>query len=120
MTLRIDQNRPYGEIHPPLDGAFFEQDGKMFDQDGVLLSKAGADKGAAKSAPSSSKEAKTTKSTTEAAPTDLAAWVRGEVKAPFFTVKKAALAQFPDIDTTNAGTLKAGLIANGVGKAEAE
>jgi len=120
MALRLNENRPYGTIHPPLDGAYYEQDGQFFDHEMVALNKAGADKGAAKSAPSSSKEAKTTKSTTEAAPTDLAAWVRGEVKAPFFTVKKAALAQFPDIDTTNAGTLKAGLIANGVGKAEAE
>lgn len=115
MTLRLNDDKPFGTIHPPMDGAYYEQDGKLFGHDKMLKSNAGADKGAAKSAPSSTSEAKTTISTTEAEPTDLAAWVRGEIKVPFFTVKKAALAQFPDIDTTNAGTLKAGLLANGIG-----
>lgn len=105
MTLRLNESRPYGSIHPPLDGAFYEQDGKLFGHDMVLLSKAGADKGAAQSAPSSSKAK--TDNTTQAAELDLDAWARGEFKAPWFAVKKAALAKYPDIDTTNAATVKA-------------
>jgi hypothetical protein len=112
MALRLNEDKPFGTVHPPMDGAYYEQDGKLFGHDKLQLGKAGADKGAAKSAPSSTSEAKTE---TEYAPVDLSAWVRGEIKTGFFKVKAAALAQFPDIDTTNAATLKAGLVANGIG-----
>lgn len=107
MTLRLDQKRPYGEIHPPLDGAFFEQDGKMFDQAGVLLSKAGAAKGAAQSAPSSS-EANTTQTTTSAE-LDIDAWAEGKVKAGWFAVKRAALTKYPGITVENQAALKSAL-----------
>lgn len=117
MTLRLNESRPYGSIHPPLGGAFYEQDGKLFGHDMVLLSKAGADKGAAKSAPSTS-QAKTN-NTTQAADLDLDAWAKGEIKAPFFAVKKAALAKYPDIDTTNSETIKAH-IANLAGEPEGD
>jgi hypothetical protein len=115
MTLRLNESRPYGSIHPPLDGAFYEQDGKLFGHDMVLLSKAGADKGAAQSAPSSSKA----KTTTQPEDVDLQAWARGEIKPPFFAVKKSALAKYPDIDTTNAGTIKA-YLANLAGEPEGD
>jgi hypothetical protein len=105
MTLRLNENRPYGSIHPPLDGAFYEQDGQLFDQNKVALNTAGAVKGAAKSAPSSS-EAKKVSQTSEI---DLDAWAKGEVNAPWFAVKKAALAKHPGIDTANADALKAAL-----------
>ena len=112
MTLRLNEDKPFGTIHPPTDGAYFEQDGKLFGHDKLQLGKAGADKGAAQSAPSSTSEAKTE---TEFAPVDLAAWLRGEIKPPFYKVKEAAREQFPDIDTTNAGTIKARLVAEGIG-----
>lgn len=111
MTLRLNEDKPFGTVHPPMDGAYFEQDGKLFGHDKMQLGKAGADKGAAQSAPSSTSEA----NDEPPAETDLDAWVRGEIKVPFFLVKRAALAKFPDIDTTNAGTIKARLVAEGIG-----
>lgn len=111
MALRLNENRPYGTIHPPLDGAYYEQDGQFFDHEMVALNKAGADKGAAKSAPSSSEAKKTT--TTEATEIDLDAWAKGKVNAPWFAVKNAALAKYPGIATANAAALKAALAAQG-------
>ena len=111
MTLRLNEDRPFGTIHPPMEGAHYEQDGKLFGHDKVLMSKAGAAKGAAKSAPSSS-EANNTPQPEEL---DLAAWMRGEIKPPFFAVKKAVLAKYPDIDTTNTATIKAALAELGEG-----
>lgn len=116
MTLRLNENRPFGTIHPPMNGAYYEQDGELFDHEKVAMRKtAGAAKGAAKSAPSSSEA---NRNTSQASDLDLDAWVRGEVKAGWFAVKKAALAKFPDIDTTNAATVKARLVAEGVGGGE--
>ncbi len=37
FSIKIDAKRPYGEIHPNLDGALFEQDGLFFDAAGLLL-----------------------------------------------------------------------------------
>jgi hypothetical protein len=107
MTLRLNESKPYGTIHPPVDGAFYEQDGKLFGADMLELGKAGATKGAAKSAPSSS-EAKKDSQVTDV---DLDAWAKGEVNAPWFAVKKAAHAKHPGIDTSSAAALKAALAA---------
>lgn len=35
--LMLDKDRSYGEIFPPLDGAYFEQDGFRFDHAGALV-----------------------------------------------------------------------------------
>lgn len=37
---KMDRAKSYGEIHPPLDGAFFEQNGLMYDHRGEILTSA--------------------------------------------------------------------------------
>jgi len=44
---------------------------------------------------------------------DLMAWVKGEKKWPFYAVKKRAIAEYPDIITTNSQTIAAGLVTAG-------
>lgn len=35
--MKLDKTRPYGTIHPPHNGAYFDQDGILFDAQGHPL-----------------------------------------------------------------------------------
>lgn len=37
MSKKLDKSRPFGAIHPPYKGAFFEQDGYFFDHEGNVV-----------------------------------------------------------------------------------
>jgi hypothetical protein len=137
---RFDPDRDYGTIHPFWNGAGYYQDGHYFSpqkdflfSDGSIPSAASTPAGASVPA---AKEAQNTHSATESAikdnseattnektetlsqsqsgEIDMAAWGRGEVKAPFFAVKKAFTAQFPGVKITNAESIKAALKDAGV------
>lgn len=79
---KLDKDAPYGEIHPPHDGAFFQQDGKFFDAEGNYVRGGAGDKGAAKAAPASSNAADP-----EDDRIDYVAWYKGEQKVGFFKIK---------------------------------
>lgn len=119
MTPTFNASKPYGTISPHYSGAGIVQGDHYFAPNGDYLfsEKGGGDRwteggkkkaGAPAPASSSSPEAKT----------DLAAWARGEVKIPFFTVKKLVSEAHPEIDTTNTKTIKSGLVSAGVVTAE--
>lgn len=127
---RLDKSRHFGTIHPPYHKAMFEQDGHYFGGSGDYLFsqgqdpsrasagkvKAGAPAPASQPAPSS--PAAPTTPPSNPAPhadgPDLVAWAKGEIKLPFFTVKKTVGEAYPNIDTSNAKAIKAGLVEAGV------
>lgn len=105
---RLDKNRSFGTIHPPENGAYFDQDGCLFGHDGRFLSGPARARGAAKSAP---EPAPVRKEEPEDEAVNLVAWARKEKNYPFFKVKEAMLKAFPGADVTNAKTIIAALIA---------
>lgn len=121
MTPTFNKNAAHGTISPPYDGAGLVQGVHYFAANGEYLfsQKEGGDrwteggKKAGASAPASSSVP-----ATQNGELDLAAWARGEVKAPFFTVKKIVAKTHSDIDVTNTATIKAGLVSAGVVSAE--
>lgn len=121
MTPTFNSSKPYGTISPHYDGAGLVQGDHYFAPNGDYLFSQkdggerwteGGKKRAGAPAPASSPAQK------EGETTDLAAWARGEVKIPFFTVKKLASEAHPDIDVTNTASIKAGLVSAGVVSAE--
>lgn len=108
---RLDKTQPYGTIYPPLDdGSRFEQDGCVFGHDGRFIRGPERAKGAAKSAP------KPVEQPHESEPDEavnLVAWAKGK-NYPFFKVKEAMKAAFPDADVSNAKTILAALIAGSI------
>lgn len=116
MAPRFNPNRPHGTIHPPTDGAWYEQDGMLFNKDGKLVSDPSR---AAKSAPAeAADEADKDVSNPPVAEIDLAAWAKKEVNYPFFSVAKAAADQFPGSNPSNSQEVLELLVQNGVVTAE--
>ena len=138
---RFDKTRDYGTIHPPFHGAGYLQDGVYFSNGGEFLFRESdePDGAASKSAGASAPAAKVADkqpekpadagsgnpgaddskkpAATPADPSqdvDLAAWAKGEAKFPFFAVKKAAAAKLPDVELTNAASIKAALADAGM------
>lgn len=140
---RFDKNRSFGSIHPPVDGAMFEQDGCYFSGAGEFLRRVGQEPAARVQeeagapapvppapevdpkleaepvmvAPVAKTETETNKivaAALSAAGVDLAAWARGEANYPFFSVKKQAAGEYPDLDVSNTKTIVAGLVAAGI------
>lgn len=130
---KLDKSRPYGSIHPPFLGSMFEQDGCYFSGAGEFLFRSGQEPAArvqeeagapAPVPPAPLVDPKPVVApvvVTPAAKTepvkegvDLAAWARGEANYPFFSVKKQAAGEYPDLDVSNTKTIVAGLVAAGV------
>lgn len=130
---RFDKTRSFGSIHPPVDGAMFEQDGCYFSGAGEFLRRIGQEPaarvqeeaGAPAPVPPAPPEAPKVEAPVVVAPAaktndatkdgvDLAAWARGEANYPFFSVKKQAAGEYPDLDVSNTKTIVAGLVAAGV------
>lgn len=140
-TRMLDKSRPFGTVHPPLDGMRYEQGGVLFDLDGYPQGYSGQ----REAAPVASKPPKKpptqafststriTDSTDDGgtngdnensgdegkktvpadAEVDLILWSRGDKKYPFYKVKAAAKALMPEADNTSTETITAALYANG-------
>jgi len=123
-TQRFNSSRPYGEIKPPTNGAFYEQDGAYFSHTGDFLGtdfSALGSRGAAKSAPAKpAKQAVAVEETADEGENsgeeelNLAGWARGEEKYAFFSVRAEILNRFPDANVTNAKSAKVALVDAGV------
>lgn len=143
-TPRFDKNRPYGTVSPPWHKAQLHQDGCFFSAQGDFLFREGEDPENAgeteveASAPASppavpapQKAASSALDKADPKPpappeiappanveasgdVDLAAWAKGEIKYPFFAVKKAAAVILPDAPLGNAASIKIALIGAGI------
>ncbi|MBT1154372.1 hypothetical protein J1C56_02075 [Aminobacter anthyllidis] len=129
---RFDANRPFGSIHPPYNGAMYEQDSCFFSGSYEFLFREGQQEparvqekaGAPAPVPPAPQQAPKVEAPVVVAPVaktepvkdgvDLAAWARGEAKYAFFSIKKEVAAAYPSIETTNAASIVAGLVAAGV------
>jgi hypothetical protein len=130
MTPRFNENRPFGEIKPPTNGAFYEQDGCFFDQFKGFLGDnfdTLGSTGAAKSAPATKAKNPPKAKETPPAPVadeddedegkgelDLAGWAKGEEKYGFFSVKAAIKKILPDADASNTKLAKTALVEAGI------
>lgn len=85
MTLRLDRSKPYGEVIP--SGGYF-QDGHFFNAQGEYLRSDGVEP-VAKAKPEPAKPP-------APAEIDLAAWAKGDVKYPFYSVVKHVKDAYPD------------------------
>ena len=85
MTPRLDRSKPYGEVIP--SGGYF-QDGHFFNVQGEYLRSEG-DAPAMEDRPRKESEAKP-------AVIDLAAWAKGDVKYPFYSVVKHVKVEYSD------------------------
>lgn len=124
---RFNEGLPFGQVLPPTNGAFYEQDGSFFNQFKEYLGNdfnALGSKGAVKAAPAS--PAKPKANPTPPAPAadegdtgdkgelNLAAWSRGEEKYGFFSVKAAIKALLPNADVSTAKLAKTALVEAGM------
>jgi hypothetical protein len=116
-TPRFDESKDHGQIIPPDNGAHFYQNGHYFSVRGEYLRSDAGIKGAVKSAPSDPIKVEVIP-VNESEPVDLAAWAKKEKNYPFFTVRSAAEAAYPEADTSNTKAILALLIAEGVITAE--
>lgn len=141
-TPRFDRRAPHGTIHPPYNGALYEQGGHFFGVDGVyLFSGEGAGQAAPQAPAANSRfgmkqlapvepvaapEAPAAAPAAEEAPVvpqepaavpgqpDLVAWAKGDVNYPFYQVSKYVKATYPHIVLTNTKTIVEGLVSAGV------
>jgi FtsZ-interacting cell division protein ZipA len=146
MKPTFDKSKDYGQITPFWHGAAYQQDGCYFSAQGEFLFRDGDDPEAAEkarasalAAPPAKQAAKSAKQPaqkvldtpkasapetqegdTESQPEafDLAAWASGEMKAPFFTVKKHMLLLDSEADVSSAAAIKAELVSRNVIKAD--
>lgn len=142
MKPTFDKSKDYGQITPFWHGAAYQQDGCYFSAQGEFLFRDGDDPEAAEkarasalAAPPAKQAAKSAKQPaqkvldtpkasapetpegdTESQPEafDLAAWAKGDLKAPFFTVKKHMHKVYPEADVSSAAAIRTELVARGV------
>lgn len=116
---RFDPTRPFGTIHPPLEGAFYEQNGVLYDNEMQFLRDPAA-KEAAKpaSAPRTAPAKPAVVEPEGNGEVDLAAWARKEKHYAFFTVKAAIVEKFPGAEVTDTKSAVAVLVEKGVLPAE--
>ena len=122
MKPRFDRNDPNcGTIYPPYEGASFYLNGHYFDVLGNYLRSdkavdvfAGETEVAAPVAASQSPEASASRNSASSDDVDFVAWYNGDVKYPFFTVKKAAQQRFPGAEVNNTAAIRAAVEAAGL------
>lgn len=117
---KLDRNSPtLGTINPPYNGAQFVMGDHYFAGNGTyLFSQEGGDGKRYSVKADAEKPAKPepdqTPAETDGEPeTNIVAWAKGEQKAEWFKIKKAAKALDPNLDISNAGMLKSSLVALG-------
>jgi hypothetical protein len=129
---RLNKDRSYGEIKPPTNGAFYEQDGSYFDQFGEYLGDNfdALGRGAVKAAPATPAKQTKAKATPPAPKADegestpkrelvpmeldVVKWAKGEEKYGFFSVKAAVKELLPDADVSTAKLTKTALVEAGM------
>lgn len=115
---KLDKKDPaLGMISPPYDGAQFVQGAHHFAGNGrYLFSEEGGRRYVVKEdapKPAPQPSVPTTKADDGEDDTDVVAWAKGEQKAEWFKIKKAAKALDPNLDITNATMLNQSLVALG-------
>lgn len=107
-----------GTINPPYNGAQFVMGDHYFAGNGTyLFSQEGGD-GKRYSVKADAEKPAAAVPVVKPADTDgddtnVVAWAKGEQKAEWFKIKKAAKALDPNLDISNAGMLKSSLVALG-------